>query len=184
MDALTPEEQILASALGLLPPGDVLPRGMDSEVSKLLRVTAKSLARLEWLAEFLAVDFDPRSTSAFLEDWERVLGLPECGASSAALTSAERRELVLEKFTRRSNLTADELEAACADLGFPVTITENPGGTTAHTFNVQVTGGLPVTFFRVGESRVGESLGSFGDARLICLLDKRKPAFLNYGLTV
>ena len=183
MDPLSVEQQILETTLGLLPPGDALPRARSSEIAKLLRVTARTLSRLEGLADEIAVDFDPRSTTTFLEDWERVLGLPEC-SDVAAGTTAERREQVLEKYTRRSNLTASELADACDALGFPVTIDENPTGTTAHTFNVQVTGGLQVNYFRVGESSVGEPLGSFGDERLRCLIDKRKPAFLNYGLTV
>ena len=183
MDPLTVEEQILETTLGLLPPGDALPRGRSSEIAKILRVTARMLARLEAAADHVAEDFDPRSTNAFLEDWERVLGLPEC-ADVALGTTAERREQVLEKYTRRSSLTAAELVAACAALGFPVTVDENPTGTTAHTFNLAVSGGLPVTYFRTGESRVGDFLGSFGSGRLRCLIDKRKPAFLNYGLTV
>lgn len=184
------EDSLLASLLALLPPGDALPLGFDSELAKVLRVTARAHDRLEELAEFVATDFDPRSTTAFLEDWERVLGLPECG--SLAGTTNERRAEVLEKYTRQGTLTKADLIAAAALLGFTITIEEHrpyppasDGSPTgdAHIFDV-VLPALDVTYFRASESRSGDSLGSFGDARLICLLDHRKPAHLNYRLTV
>lgn len=176
--------------MALLPPGDALPIAFDSELANVLRVSARSLDRLEELAEFLLQDLDPRVTTNFLEDWERVLGLPECG--SLAGTTAERRAEVLEKFTRQGTLTKADLIAAAAVLGFTITITEHrpyppasdgsPLG-DAHIFDV-VLPALDVTYFRASESRSGDSLGSFGDDRLTCLLDGRKPAHLNYRLTV
>ena len=189
----TPEDELTRSAFGLLPPGLALPNSTDSEIGRVLRVTARSLVRLEALADFVAEDFDPRITTGFLEDWERVLGLPECSTTLAPTTEGRRTE-VLEKYTRTASLSLADLSAACLELGFPVTITENqpyaPGSdgsptADAHIFDVQVTGAsLPVSFFRAGESRSGDSLGAFGDERLICLLNARKPAHLNYRLTV
>lgn len=183
------EDSILGGLLALLPPGDALPIAGDSELAALLRVTARAHDRLEELAEFLRTDFDPRSTTAFLEDWERVLGLPDCGA--LADTTAERRAVVLEKYTREGTLTKADLIAAAAVLGFAITITEHrpypptsdgsPLG-DAHVFDV-VLPGLEINYFRASESRSGDSLGSFGDALLTCLLDHRKPAHLNYRYT-
>lgn len=183
------EESLLGELMALLPPGDALPIGGDSEIAKVLRVTARAHDRLEELAEFLLVDFDPRVTTAFLEDWERVLGLPDCGELGA--TTAERRAVVLEKYTRQGTLTKADLIAAAALLGFAITITEHrpypptsdgsPLG-DAHIFDV-VLPGLEVNYFRASQSRSGDSLGSFGDARLTCLLDHRKPAHLNYRYT-
>lgn len=184
------EDAILSSLLALLPPGDALPQGIESNLATLLRVSARAIDRLEELAEFVARDFDPRETTAFLEDWERVLGLPECG--SLAGSTAERRAEVLEKYTRQGTLRGADLIAAAALLGFTITIDEHfpyapssdgsPLG-DAHIFDV-ILPALDVTYFRASESRSGDSLGSFGDARLTCLLDGRKPAHLNYRLTV
>lgn len=184
------EDALLASLIGLLPPGSALPDGFESNIARILSVTARSLDRLEELAEFVARDLDPRETTLFLEDWERVLGLPDCGSLPA--TTAERRAEVLEKFTRQGTLRGDDLVAAAAVLGFTIEIEEHfpyppssdgsPLG-DAHIFDV-VLPSLEVTYFRASESRSGDSLGSFGDARLICLLDHRKPAHLNYRLTV
>ena len=190
---MSPEDELTRAAFGLLPPGLALPTSDDSEIGRVLRVTARSIARLEALADFVAEDFDPRITTGFLEDWERVLGLPECSTSLAPTTEGRRTE-VLEKYTRTASLSLADLSAACLELGFPVAITENqpyaPGSDgspigDAHIFDVQITGGsLPVMYFRAGESRSGDPLGSFGDERLICLLNARKPAHLNYRLTV
>lgn len=176
------EAAILSELLSLLPPGDALPQSTDSEIAKVLRVFARSFERLETLADFVVADLDPRSTTKFLEDWERVLGLPDCGSLPA--TTAERRAEVLEKYTRRGDLTKQSLIDAAAVLGFDISITEYVSPhVDAHIFDV-VLASLEVTYFRVGESRTGDSLGSFGDPRLICLLDHRKPAHLNYRLTV
>lgn len=183
------EDSILASLLALLPPGDALPIGGQSELANVLRVTARAHDRLEALAEFLLTDFDPRVTTLFLEDWERVLGLPDCG--SLADTTAERRAVVLEKYTRVGSLTKADLIAAAAVLGFAITITEHrpyppasDGSPTgdAHIFDV-VLPGLEINYFRASESRSGDSLGSFGSPQLTCLLDHRKPAHLNYRYT-
>lgn len=184
------EDAILSELVALLPPGDALPQGVDSNLANVLRVSARSIDRLEELAEFVASDFDPRQTTSFAADWERVLGLPECG--TLAGTMSERRAEVLEKYTRQGTLRGDDLIAAAATLGFTITIHEHwpypprsealPLG-DAHVFHVIVPA-LSVKFFRASESKSGDSLGSFGDARLLCLLDGRKPAHLNYGLTV
>lgn len=184
------EEAILSALLELLPPGDALPKSIDSELAKILRVAARGIDRLETLAEFVSTDSDPRVTTAFLEDWERNLGLPDCGELEE--TTSERRQAVVEKFTRLGSLRGSDLIAAAALLGFTITIEEHfpyppisdgsPIG-DAHVFDV-VLPSLEVNHFRVGESRTGDSLGSFGDSRLTCLLDARKPAHLNYRLTV
>jgi len=172
------EDAILAATLALLPPGSALIDGTDSEIAKVLRTHARAVDRLEALADSLIEEIDPRSTTTFLEDWERLLGLPECG--SLADSQPERRAEVLEKYTRVGDLTAQSLIDAAGLLGFTITINEPLPNPNEHIFEVTLPG-LEVVYFRVGESRSGESLGSFGDARLTCLLDARKPAHLNYN---
>ena len=174
------EDDALSAVLALLPPGDALTRNSDSQIAKILRVHARAIARLEALAEFVVADIDPRSTTSFLADWERVLGLPDCG--SLAGSQPERRAEVLEKYTREGDLTAASLIAAAEIAGFTITISEPLASPEQHYFDVNLAS-LTVMPFRAGESRSGESLGSFGDARLTCLLDARKPAHLNYRLT-
>ena len=184
------EESNLEMLVSLLPPGEALSVAEDSRIRAILRVWARMLERPEALADFIVRELDPRVTSLFLEDHERELGLPECSETLAG-TSEERRLAVVEKKTRSGDLTLAGLEAAAQVLGFDVTITEHfpyaPSSdgsplADAHIFDVLNNGELPVTYFRVGQSRTGESLGSFGDERLICLLESRKPAHLNYRL--
>lgn len=172
------EDAILVATLSLLPPGEALADGVETELAKLLRTHARAVDRLEALADFVLEEIDPRGTTTFLEDWERVLGLPDCGSLAGSQTA--RREEVLEKYTREGDLTAQSLIDAAAVLGFTITINEPLASPNQHVFEVTLPG-LAVQSFRVGESRTGESLGSFGDARLSCLLNARKPAHLNFN---
>ena len=158
-----------------------MPRDEDSQLSQLLRVWARSLNRFEATTDFLRRDFDPRETTSFLEDYERLLGLPDCG--DLPESTAERRAAVLEKFTRVGSLAKQDLIDAAAILGFTITIDDQLAAPDEHYFDVVLLS-LEVQWFRVGESRAGDSLGSFGDTQLRCLLDTRKPAHLNYRLTV
>jgi len=177
------EDAILASLLALLPPGEALTPDFESELAKVLRVTARSIDRLEQLAEFVVEDADPRVTTTFLEDWERLLGLPECG--DLAESTAERRAAVVEKYTRAGDLTSASLIEAAATIGFEITIADGFANPDEHYFDVTVVGAaLPITYFRASESRSGDSLGTFGDDRLTCLLDARKPAHVHYRLTL
>ena len=172
------EDAILVATLSLLPPGEAFSDGGETELAKLLRTHARAVDRLEALADLVRTDIDPRGTTTFLEDWERVLGLPDCG--SLAGSQIARRDEVLEKYTREGDLTAQGLINAAAVLGFTITINEPLANPNEHVFEVALPG-LGIQFFRVGESRTGESLGSFGDARLTCLLNARKPAHLNFN---
>lgn len=176
-------ETQLSTLIQLLPPSDgILPSDTESELAKLLGITAGQLASIEGLAIVILAQLDPRTPGIFLEDFERNLGIPDCG--ELAPSTAERVAVVVEKYTRQGDLSPTSLIEACALLGYTVTIVENPTVPTLHEFEVQVAGPLPVSFFRAGVSRTGDSLGSFGDAALLCVLDKRKPAHASYRLVV
>jgi len=176
-------EEQLDALIALLPSSEgFLPTRRDSELAKLLGVTAAQLAGVQALAVEILAQLDPRAPGIFLEDFERNLGIPDCG--ELAPTTAERVAVVVEKYTRRGDLSVSSLVEACALLGYAVTINENPTVPTDFEFEVEIVGPLPVTYFRAGVSRAGDSLGSFGDAALLCVLDKRKPAHSNYRLVV
>ena len=67
----------LSQLLGLLPPGDALPREAGSRVERLLTVPAAELARVDGRVEALLVESDAARTTEMLTDWERALGLPD-----------------------------------------------------------------------------------------------------------
>lgn len=161
----------------LMPPGSLLSRDPASKLGALFLVIARELERLEAQSEFVVRDLPADVTSLFLLDWERTLGTPDCSLDIE--TTAERRQLVLEKLTRPANLTLAMIEAVCLTLGFNVTVTETA---TPHQFDVDVPS-LTVREFRAGESTAGDRLGSFGVESLECVLDLIKPAHTTYTLT-
>jgi uncharacterized protein YmfQ (DUF2313 family) len=67
----------LSQLLGLLPPGDALPREPGSRLERLLSVPAAELARVDGRVEALLLESDPARTTEMLTDWERALGLPD-----------------------------------------------------------------------------------------------------------
>ncbi|MCA3418095.1 MAG: DUF2313 domain-containing protein [Roseomonas sp.] len=67
----------LSQLLGLLPPGDALPREPGSRLERLLSVPAAELARVDGRVEALLREADPARTTEMLADWERALGLPD-----------------------------------------------------------------------------------------------------------
>lgn len=184
MEPLRTSEEILYGLLALMPPNDDLSTDIDSAIAELLEVPALGLERLEALAAQIVEELDPRTTTALLATWEESLALPECSTNAPTDTN-DRRAAVVEKHYRIGNLRKQTLIDAAAQIGFPITIvTYVSPDPDAFVFDAQVQGGLPVTYFRVEESSAGDSLGSFGDPRLRCLLDTRKPAHMNYRLTV
>jgi uncharacterized protein YmfQ (DUF2313 family) len=67
----------LSQLIGLLPPGDALPREPGSRLERLLSVPAGELARVDGRVEALLREADPARTTEMLVDWERALGLPD-----------------------------------------------------------------------------------------------------------
>ena len=181
-------EAKLRELLDLLPPGQAIRTDEASNVVGVLRVSAIVLAALEARAEGLLDEADPRTATAFLSDWERLLALPDCG--ELAGSTEGRRQDVVEKLTREGSMSANSLVAAAAAVGFNISIevhrpfppsSDGSPLADAHVFDVTVAG-LEIEFFRVGGSRVGDSLGAFGDDRLVCLLEQRKPAHTQFRL--
>lgn len=84
---------------GLLPKGVIWRCEKGSTLSSFLTGNALELTRLDSEANRLIAEIDPQSSTEAIEDWERVLGLPDaCG--SDADTLAARRAQVLQKLMR------------------------------------------------------------------------------------
>lgn len=163
----------------LLPPGDLLTHDHDSNLGNLFYPFARELERLEQQSEFIIPDMDPSITSLFLLDWERVLGLPECGLELG--TVQERRAAASAKLTTQGNLSIEFMEAICLAFGFDVTITTS--ATVDHQFDVDLPS-FTILEFRTGTSVTGDRLGAWGGVdELTCLLDRIKPAWTTYILT-
>ncbi len=170
-----------ATALrALMPPGEGFASDEESTTGRLVLAIADELARVEALADLVEAELDPAATSLFVESFESMLDLPDCGELPD--TTAGRRGLILSKLYRPRNLHPDTVVAACAAVGAPVTIDES---SSPNDFEVDVTidgASLTVAYFRTGASTAGDSLGSFGDSLVECVLDHVTPAHINYRL--
>lgn len=165
--------------VSLLTPGDLLATDRDSGIGKLLHVFAKEIERLEAAAESVLREFDHRSTTTFLNDYEEELGLPECGVDSG--TTQQRRARIVAKLDPDRSLSLSYIDAFLDSAGFTATVTDP--GTTDHQFEVDVPS-LPFVLFRAGSSKAGDKLGeNVGSSELTCILDRIKPAWSTYILT-
>ena len=172
-------DDFITMIFNLLPLGALLDRARDSEFANLFFPFARELERLEQQGEFIARDFDPRTTTLFLEDYERLLALPECGGPLGS--TQERRDAVFTKLTAERNLSPNYIEQACIDAGFDVEILLS--GSVDHQFEVDLPA-FGIAEFRTGTSVTGDRLGAWsGVDELICLLDRIKPHWTTYILT-
>jgi uncharacterized protein YmfQ (DUF2313 family) len=122
--------------------GQLLPLGFVFDQVRehpLLRALATEFARLDERArQFLYVELNPARTDEMLDEWERLLGLPD-EASPPALTVAERRAQVTQKIAALGGISAGYYEFLAERLGVKIKVqTPRP--------------------FIVGHSSVGEPL--------------------------
>lgn len=129
----------LAQLKALLPTGPAWSRDLSTVLSRVLEAMAEALARVHARAQQLRSEGDPRTTTEALEDWERVMGLPDpCAGPSP--TVDQRRAQVLARFRQAGGPSAEAIIAFAADLGVTITV-------------------APIGPFRVGRSHMGNHLG-------------------------
>lgn len=198
---------------------DLLPRGRLWDVlnqpllSALLESLAVELARIDDRVGDALREADPRQSVELLEDWERLVGLPdECSPENP--TIEERRAQVLQRLTSVGGLSAAYYEFLTAQLGYPSTVTKplpfrvgrsRVGDALTNDFDVSFTVGMRVgealrnvgwlfyfnvevpataaTVFRVGHSTVGEPLRDFSNELIECTIKKLKPAHAGVTFT-
>lgn len=128
--------------------GRLLPRGAawspDTApvLGNVLHAMGSELARVEARGAALVEESDPRTATETLDDWERVLGLPDVDVLEIPFTDAERRIAIVQKLVKtggQSRAYFIQLAAAC---GYTVTIRDD----------------LSRTVFRAGRARAGQRL--------------------------
>lgn len=110
----------------------LLPRGLawsrapvaeGANITKALAATAEELARVDYAARLLPEEVNPATTYGALEDWERVLGLPdECWPAGS--TFAERKDAVLAKLRDVGRQDLAYWYELAELLGYTITIEE------------------------------------------------------------
>ncbi len=129
-----------AALQALLPRGRIWPRDADATQNQVVAGLTAIYERHNARANQLLVDAFPATTYELLPEWEETLGLPDACAG-ALPTVAQRRNAVLSKFTGTGGQSAAYFITHAAALGFTITITN-------------------FTPFRLGQQRMGDSLGS------------------------
>lgn len=114
-----------AQALGaLMPRGRVWPEGGGAVWTQLMAALAVEFRRIDARALRLIEEADPRTCGETLEDWERVLGLPDpCSPGDQTLT--ERRDAVVALLRAEGGASITYFVGLAADLGQTITIEEH-----------------------------------------------------------
>lgn len=173
----------------LLPPGAAWRLEPGSTLRSLLLGLADELARVDARGDDLVNEWDPRTTLELLEDWERVLGLPDGCLVTVPDAISERRVLVSHKAIALGGQTPAFYVELAASLGYTVTVEEyRPfragddagdrcrGTAWAYAWIVHISGALGDLTHFVAGSRAGERLLGFGAIDLECVLSRSAPA--------
>ncbi|APW38958.1 hypothetical protein RD110_18555 [Rhodoferax koreense] len=183
--------------LGLLPIGPAWPVEGDNASVRIFDPTATALQALHQRAEQLLEEADARTASELLDDWERVVGLPDPCLDPPGST-AERRRRVVQRLTYQGGQSAAFFIGFLAALGYAGATVDvfrpmranskcnaaiNQGGWRfGWRVNVPAAANKKVMTVR---GRCSDPLASWGDPGLECLLAIHKPAhtrlFVGYG---
>jgi len=177
-----------------LPTGDAWPRDRDGVAEAFWHVVAEHLAQVEERADQLQNEADPRTTVEMLEDWERILGLPDPCLGPDPDT-IRRREAVVIKETAQGTLNLQAYQGIAADMGYVATFKEyrpfrcglsRCGGEQGlgdaqmvHKLRVLVQGPRKIRF-RCGVGQCGKDplTKTIGGEDLVCVLRRELPADL------
>ena len=113
-----------AMLLALLPRGLAWTRALGSRLAALLLACAGELARVDQATHRLADEVHPTTAIDGLDDWERVLGLPDA-CLPAGTTLEERRSAVLAKLRDEGRQDLAWWYELAGAMGYDVTIEEH-----------------------------------------------------------
>jgi len=187
----------------LFPSGWAWRFNFGSDFEALVEGLAQEPCRIEERGFKFLDEMDPNTAFEMLDDWERLLGIPdECTPADRELTLSERRNRVLQKLTTGGGQNEDFYILIAQQLGYDIGVIDIeqfkdfrvgearvgdklsnstlPGGGTgpagwAFTWQINAPASL-VRQFRVGQSTVGERLTLAENDELECVIEKFKPA--------
>lgn len=206
MSVLPPVRAYAAQLRALFPRGRAWPEAGGPVWQSLMLSLAPELRRIDARTAALIDEADPRTTVEGLEDWERVLGLPD-PCFGAVETVPERRALIGALLLIEGGQTPAYFEALCALFGHVITIEETapsvtglmragaelassvqgfqcgvarsgePVTSAAAPFYWRVRGTATArTSFAAGAGRASAPLGTYDNPTVRCLLDRFTPA--------
>ena len=173
---------------GLLPQGMAWPQDSESHLQKLLAAFGSTLYQHDQSSRLLIDDLFPAQTNNFIQEWERVCGLPDACTVLGSQTMAERRASVVTKIASVGGQSRAYFIGIAKAMGYPsATITEfrprrsgsrmgtRYGGLDwAHVWQLV----LPAQKIspRLSGAPIGERYRVWGDAVLECTINQLKPA--------
>lgn len=155
----------------LLPWGAVWPRDPATVQQQTLAGLAVEFARINDRDCDLLAESYPGTATETIDDWERVMGLPD-PCTGPLDTLEARRNAVLAKMASSTDPTPANIQAYLNSIGFQVEIEEGPG---PFEFTVYAPADTSI-WFRASTSLAGDRLRSYGDNRLECAIEYIKPA--------
>ena len=191
-------EKYKALVRELLPTGWAWKVWKGSVFAKLLDALAEEPARIEERGFDFLQEMDPRTTFEMLDNWERLLGLPDECTPDGDPSLFERRVRILQKLTTGGGQSIAFFKLIAEQLGYDADIIDvqnfqdfrvgtarvgdrltngtaaNDGG-WAYTFLVSAPAEL-TRRFRVGQSTVGDRLVIIENETLECVIRKFAPA--------
>jgi uncharacterized protein YmfQ (DUF2313 family) len=187
----------------LLPQGWAWDQEPESILDLLTGALASEPARVEQRTDDFLREMDPYQTFEMLDNWERMLGLPdECSPDTYNPGLAERRLRVVQKLTMIGGQSKEFFRQIAASLGYDIdlydvvnyqdfrvgrsrvgdrlTNSTNPDGSAsatgwAYAFQVKAPAEF-VRYFKVGQNTVGERLVLAENSSLECIIRKYAPA--------
>ncbi len=132
----------------LFPRGEAWHMEPGTEFAKFADAIAQEPARVEQRALDLLTELDPTMTFEMLDNWERMLEIPdECTPIDTDLTTSDRRVRILQKLTTGGGQNKAFYKLIASQLGYD-----------AEIFDI-----ISFRDFRVGICRVGEALSNSTD---------------------
>jgi len=175
-------EQMVKSMASYLPGGELFIAAHVSGTNQndLLRGLGFSLLDAE---NFIAVynsEFIPNNTSAFIEEWESALGIPDkCFPGPAEPSLSVRRNHILIKLASLGVQTGPDFVNLATILGFPNTVVDpgvNAGITPILTARFTIVVGFPAPPDNIFPLNFPIPFGTTAFAILECLFEQLKPA--------
>ncbi|RON52935.1 phage tail protein [Pseudomonas frederiksbergensis] len=177
-----------SALLGLLPRGRVWPKDLSSVHAQAVSCFAPTFQRLSDSALDLLSDAFPSTSVNLLGEWELTLGLPDpCAGVSP--TFQGRRNQVVARFTNTGGQSIQYFQAFALGLGYTITVTQYAPFRCGQSTCGQQLGSADwfftwaintsfntITYFRTGQSAMGDPLASWGNSVLECELSEAKPA--------
>ena len=171
----------------LLPFGPAWYFDDDSTNAKLIDAWSQEFSRIQESADYLIDQADPRITVDFIFDYERIFGLPTDCMAGIQQSLAQRHNALISQMTAAGGQSIDYFIGLALSAGYDITITEffpfSVGMTVADLiydqdwdFAWQINAPATTVSSFLVTSGVDESLASWGNNLLECLINRYKPA--------